>query len=74
MLLQILFGQKYGYRPFPVTIAAREFEALMAALEEDEEETDLLRTWFKFDCNMVPPVYTLSKISSHYPNYVNKVC
>ena len=71
--MQVLFGQKYGFRPFPVTIDAKEFEALREALIKDNQDVSLLDQWFQRDDNIIPPVHALMKISTFLPNWVNTV-
>lgn len=73
LFLQTMFGQKYGYRPFPAVIGADEFEMLNGALLQAQKDTSLLRQWFRKDENRIPPVYSLVPISSRIPDYVNKV-
>lgn len=66
-----MLGQKYGYRPFPPEIEAREFEELR--LWSNTDERLLLDKWFKKDTNNIPSVYVLQPISSVLTNYTNKV-
>ena len=67
-------GQKYGYRPFPVNISAREFEKLLDAVE-NQDDVALLKHWFWRDDNSVPAQYMLQPITSllpHYRDYANE--
>ena len=68
-----MFGQKYGYRPFPVSIATQEYQDLRAELKAMGRDVTLLSQWFQRDENVVPAVYSLVPISSRLPNYVNSV-
>ena len=68
-----MFGQKYGYRPFPPCIGAEEFEMLHGALLQAGKDVSLLRQWFRKDENRIPAEYSLLPISSKLPNYVNSV-
>ena len=63
-------SQKYGYRPFPRTISASEFDSLFAAIE-DEDDKRLLQVWFKLDDNAIPPEYVLQLISSQFPDFLD---
>ena len=66
-------GQKYGYRPFPVKIAASEFEKLLGAVD-NKDDLQLLKNWFWRDDNSVPAQYLLQPITSllpHYRDYAN---
>ena len=53
----VLLGNRYGWRPLPPQIDAREFEALLAVLTKDEQ--DRLAEWYRRDDNAVPPEYVL---------------
>lgn len=68
----VLIGQKYGYRPFPPTINAREFETIRDELVASGHDVDLLDRWFKRNTNVTSAVYNLQPISSILPNYANK--
>ena len=68
--MQTFLCQKYGYRPFPHSIPADEFDSLSAAIE-DQDDKDILQSWFKRDDNAIPPEYTLQPISSQFPDFVN---
>ncbi len=54
----VLLGDRYGWRPLPVEIPANEFEALCAQINDDEDR-QLLATWYRRDDNRVPPAYLL---------------
>ncbi|KAL8615116.1 hypothetical protein ACOMHN_054485 [Nucella lapillus] len=68
----VFLGQKYGYRPIPTHIVAREFKLLRGCACDVPEEVTLLDTWYKRDDNSVPPVYILQPISSILTNFNNK--
>ena len=73
---QVLFGQKYGYRPFPATIEVEEFERVrQAAIDNgcNSKSIALLDKWFLKDKNNLPPMYVLQPITSKIPHYANKV-
>lgn len=63
----ILLGQRYGWRPLPVTIPATVFEriiGIVAITSTDSEaeytkEGNLLDKWYRRDDNAVPPAYVL---------------
>ena len=38
----------------------------------EEEEGNLLKTWYKLDTNSVPNLYVLQPVSSIYKNFTNK--
>ena len=71
LVLQTFLGQKYGYRPFPPKIVQSEFEALLSAVEKQEDK-DLLTKWFIRDDNLVPPMYILQPVKELLPNYNNR--
>ena len=53
----VLLGDRYGWRPLPEVVDAREFDTLRALL--DAEEAALADACYHRDDNAVPPVYTL---------------
>lgn len=63
-------GQKYGYRPFPPKIPAKEFEKLFKAVTNQEDQ-ELLQRWFKVDHNSIPAQYLLQPITHILPDYRN---
>lgn len=67
-LFQTFLGQKYGYRPFPVKIPASEFEKLLGAVGE-KDDNELLKKWFWRDDNAFPAQYLLQPITSLLPHY-----
>lgn len=68
----VFLGQKYGYRPIPTHIDAKEFEMIRECVSSEPEEINLLDTWYKKDENSVPPVCILQPISSILTNFNNK--
>ena len=60
----VLLGDRYGWRPLPAQIEAAEFEALVAALEQDDR--DRLEDWYKRDDNAVPPEYCLKPCEGQF--------
>lgn len=77
--MQVLVGEKYGYRPLPTVIPAGELEmlcAIVAGEQEPEggaERSQLLQQWYKKDANSIEPIYVLQSISSIITNFKNKV-
>jgi len=69
--LQVLLGQKYGYRPLPTIIAANQMEMLCDVITG--EDSQLLQQWYKKDDNSIEPIYVLQTISSILPSFKNKV-
>ncbi|GFO35138.1 NACHT and WD repeat domain-containing protein 1, partial [Plakobranchus ocellatus] len=67
-----LMSHKYGYRDFPRSIPAEEFDKLIAGVKDDEAKDMLLR-WFQRDDNSDPPVYVLQPISSQLPDTKSEV-
>lgn len=56
--VQAMIGDRYGFRPFPSSIAASEFEMLVAVAGESEDVA-VLREWYQVDENAVPACYVL---------------
>ena len=55
----VLLGQRYGWRPLPARIDAREFEAIRDSGTAGPEERGLVESWYERDNNAVPPQYLL---------------
>lgn len=55
----ILLGNRYGWRPLPEEIEAKEFEAIAAKAQSLELDDSLLREWYRLDTNAVPAVHYL---------------
>jgi len=70
---QLLLGHRYGSRPVPSVITAKEFLLLRDVIKSSEADVTLLDTWYKCDENALPPEYILQPISSILTNYCNKV-
>ena len=68
-LTQAFLGNKYGYRPYPSDIEANEFVTLVRATRTAGKDATLLEKWFKKDENVVPHVYRLLPITTHFPYY-----
>lgn len=71
--LQILLGQKYGFRPYPPRINSDEFEKIRNELVLNNVSTSLLDAWFKKNTNVMPNIYILQPISSLLPHYADQV-
>ena len=70
-ILQTFLSQKYGYRPFPPKIYEKEFDAMLSAVE-NEEDINLLEKWFVRDDNRMPAMYILQPINEIIMNYKNR--
>ena len=46
-------GQKYGYRPIPSEIVTEELDKLIEVLETMNNDTTLLKKWYRKDTNKV---------------------
>ena len=68
-----MLGQKYGYRPIPTLIPAKELEMMREIIKDDRVDIELIDKWFKKDENTTPPVYVLQPITTVYANFNNKV-
>lgn len=55
----ILLGNRYGWRPLPEEIEAKEFEEIAAKAQSLKLDESLLREWYQLDTNAVPAVYYL---------------
>ncbi|WP_287152960.1 tetratricopeptide repeat protein [Candidatus Solincola tengchongensis] len=60
----VLLGDRYGWRPLPYRVEAREMEALLAQL--DGVERNLALSWYRLDENAVPPEYLLQPRHDDY--------
>ncbi|CAH1788936.1 unnamed protein product [Owenia fusiformis] len=65
----VFLGQKYGYRPIPTIIPAKEFEMLREVIKGVASELELLDEWYKKDDNAVPAIYVLQPISTNLPYF-----
>ena len=53
-------GNRYGYRPFPSSIDAEEFDVLIKVADKmDPRGCTTVKEWFQRNDNVVPPVYEL---------------
>jgi len=59
-----LLGDRYGWRPLPVTIPAAEFEALRAYLPARDAEVAF--QWYRLDENAVPAEYCLQSRTGEF--------
>lgn len=73
IFFQVFLGQKYGYRPLPTIIDAKELDMMRECVRDVPAEVELLDKWYKKDTNTVPPVYILQPISTILTNFNNKV-
>jgi tetratricopeptide (TPR) repeat protein/DNA polymerase III delta prime subunit len=64
----VLLGDRYGWRPVPYQIPAKEFHEIYN-LVNDEKDQELLDEWFRLDDNAVPPVYELQPRTVKYVDY-----
>ncbi len=63
----VLLGDRYGWRPLPSQIEAKEFEAILAKVPNEkagllaweEKQPDDAKGWYRRDDNAVPPEYVL---------------
>lgn len=53
----VLMGDRYGWRPLPAEIDAREFEAILALIEGPD--LAMVQQWYHLDTNAQPPQYVL---------------
>ncbi|XP_065054750.1 NACHT domain- and WD repeat-containing protein 1-like isoform X2 [Rhopilema esculentum] len=65
-----LLSEKYGFCPIPSKISKKEFRAIASQISDDND-FQLLLSWYLRDENHQPPVYVLQPISSHIPDFVN---
>jgi hypothetical protein len=54
----VLLGRRYGWRPLPARIEAREFEAVRDRIAGSEER-GIVESWYQLDDNALPPEYLL---------------
>lgn len=76
--VQVLLGQKYGYRPLPGAIPAKELDMICDVISRHHPgsgsaDIQLLQQWYKKDDNSTEPVYVLQTISSILTHFKNKV-
>lgn len=68
----VFLCQKYGYRPLPSEILSSELELLKRTLKEQQDDIQVLDTWYIEDLNAVPSQFILQPISSILVNFNNK--
>ena len=71
-----IIGDKYGYRPLPVSVAKEVFEMLLESVRcrGGKDSSELLEKWYRLDENSVPAVYVLQPVSTYYPYaYKNRI-
>ena len=54
----VLLGDRYGWRPLPPEIPAKEFAAIEGKVKASDDKA-LLKTWYRLDENAAPPVWCL---------------
>ena len=64
----ILTGDRYGWIPLPYTIEKTEFDAIIGAVDLDEDRC-FLRSWYSLDENQLPASYILRKREGVYQSY-----
>ncbi|EGD83552.1 hypothetical protein PTSG_04157 [Salpingoeca rosetta] len=68
-----LLGQKFGFQPFPSNIEQGEFEKLVDALRQSDQDEasaiEQLERWFELDTNKQPAKYVLRPITDLHPAY-----
>ncbi|KXJ19576.1 NACHT domain- and WD repeat-containing protein 1 [Exaiptasia diaphana] len=60
-----LLGDKYGWRPLPPSIVAKDLETLLTYI--DSSDAEVIREWYLRDDNAVPSTYNLQPISIQFP-------
>lgn len=60
-----LLGDKYGWRPLPPSIVAKDLDTLLKYVESTDEE--VVREWYLLDNNAIPAIYALQPMSTKYP-------
>lgn len=70
LCLQSLLGQKYGEQVLPCKILAEEFEALYPFVKQ-EDDRDILESWYLRDDNHIPPVYVLQPITAKIAGFLD---
>jgi hypothetical protein len=63
-----LLGDRYGWRPLPWEIPAREFEEIERRVT-DADDKALLERWYRRDDNAVLPVYCLQPREGEFANF-----
>jgi len=55
----VLLGDRYGWRPLPPEIPAKEFTEIEAKVTAADDDKARLETWYQLDENAAPPVWSL---------------
>ena len=66
-----IIGDKYGFRPVPVTMDKNIFETLLGSVKSHpggKHAAELLVQWYKLDENSIPAAYVLQPVSKFYPH------
>lgn len=63
-----LLGQHYGHRSLPSEIALALFDKLLHRIDDHDSST-LIRSWYKKDENVTPPVVRLQPVAQQLPDY-----
>ena len=66
---QTFQAQKYGKPVLPRQIDLTTMKRIVKALQDNEEEKELLLNWYSVDENVYPSTYVLSPISTTVPYY-----
>ena len=69
----LLLGQKYGYRPLPISMETDKFDHMLQGLTNlnMNDGVKLLKKWYVKDLNSIPHTFILQPISSLLPNFLN---
>lgn len=75
----VLLGNRYGWRPLPSEIEAREFNEIISKVSAEEkecliwkeEQAEDKKGWYRLDENAVPAVYCLQPRKGIYEKYEN---
>jgi len=64
----LLMGDRYGWRPLPDDIPAREWDEFFPNITHPDDQ-NLLNQWYKRDDNAVLPLYVLQKRTGEFVDY-----
>lgn len=59
-----LLGDKYGWRPLPPFILAKDLDTLLRYVKPSDEA--VVREWYLLDNNSIPPTYCLQPMSTKF--------
>ncbi|MBE0685933.1 MAG: DUF4062 domain-containing protein, partial [Anaerolineaceae bacterium] len=65
----VLLGNRYGWRPLPSEISAKEFVHISSSVSS--EDNQMLERWYRRDENFVPPTYSLQSRTGEFYNRKN---